>query len=89
MARYPQTMKVHSAGNLDLILIFQTSIGQKSVHLIILETDQTAKRLEGILFGELSSLTPFSHSQRTRSVFTSMPIFSSFVHSPDYLIESR
>ena len=31
---------------------------------ITCKADQTAKRLERILFGELSSLTPFSHSPK-------------------------
>ena len=56
MALYPKGMKLHSALNLDPLLIFQTSAGQKSVYLTISKTDQTARKLERILFGGLSSL---------------------------------
>ena len=89
MALYPKRMKLHSALNLDPVLMFQTSVGQKSVYLTISKTNQTAKRLERILFGELSSLTPFSHSPKIPSVFISMPTFSFFAPSPDYLIGIR
>ena len=50
----------------------------KSRVLDCLQGRPNCQKLERILFGGLSSLTPFSHSPKIRSVFTSMPTFSFF-----------
>ena len=66
-----------------------TPLKTRVVCWITCKADQTAKKLEKILFGELSSLTPFTHSPKIRSVFISMLTFSFFAHFQDYLIGIR
>ena len=48
---------------------FATASGSCCACWIACKAGQTAKRLERILFGGLSSLTPFTHSPKIRSVF--------------------
>ena len=53
------------------------------------KADQTAKSLERILFGGLSSLTQFTHFHMNQLVFISMQTFSSFAPFQDYLTGMR
>ena len=79
---------IHSELDGTMVTITDSSENKNRV-LDCLQGRPNCQKLERILFGELSSLTPFSHSPKIRSVFTSMPTFSFFAHSQDYLIEEQ